>query len=272
MKEKISLLIRLQDCDTQIQKLNKKKEMAPKKMQDLEKKLQAAETRFQENQDKLESLKKERRKLDREIDDFDIKIEKSGLKLSNIKSNKEYTAALKEVEDLKNQKTRAEDQAIGLMEESEEIQRICRENEEKKKELEKQCEEARQEIQREMNQWNEEIDKLETKRTTLKESIEEDLLKRYLFLWERKQGIAVSPVVGGVCQTCHMGIPPQRFNELRRGDALMSCSNCKRIIYWADDEHYRNDRQNERQGPEQSAPAPQQEGQGVNRDMLEQDK
>ena len=48
----------------------------------------------------------------------------------------------------------------------------------------------------------------------------------------------MSAVVGGVCQTCHMGIPPQRFNELRRGDALMSCSNCKRIIYWADDAHY----------------------------------
>ena len=268
MREKISLLIRLQDCDTQIQKLNKKKEMAPKKMQDLEKELQAAEIRFQEDRDKLESLKKERRKLDQDIDDFDIKIEKSGIKLSNIKSNKEYTAALKEVDDLKDQKFRAEDKALGLMEEIEEVQRACRENEEKQKELEGRCEETRQEIQREMTQWNEKIENLEAKRTTLKESIEEDLLKRYLFLWERKQGIAVSPVVGGVCQTCHMGIPPQRFNELRRGDALMSCSNCKRIIYWADDEHYQNDRL----GPEQNAPAPQQEGQRANRDMLEQDK
>lgn len=268
MKEKISLLIRLQDCDTHIQKLYKKKEMAPRKTQDLEKELQATKIRYREDKDKLESLKKERRKLDQDIDDFDIKIEKSGIKLSNIKSNKEYTAALKEVDDLKDQKFRAEDKAIGVMEEIEEVQGVCRANEEKQKELEKQFEEARQEIQREMKQWNEEIEKLEAKRTTLKASIEEDLLKRYLFLWERKQGVAVSPVVGGVCQTCHMGIPPQRFNELRRGDALMSCSNCKRIIYWADDEHYRNDRGSR----EQSVPTPQSEGQGAKRDMLEQGK
>lgn len=258
MKEKISLLIRLQDCDTRIQQLNKKKEMAPRKMQDLERELQAAEIKFRGDTDTLDSLKKERRKLDQEIDDLDIKIEKSGVKLSNIKSNKEYTAALKEVDDLKGQKLRAEDKDIGLMEQIEEVQGVCRKNEEEKKELERQAEEVRQEIQREMKQWDEEIGRLEAKRATLTASIEEDLLKRYLFLWERKQGVAVSAVVEGVCQTCHMGIPPQRFNELRKGDVLMSCSNCKRIIYWGDDEHYRNDREERGQSP----PAPEKEGQG----------
>lgn len=256
MKEKISQLIRLQECDTHIQGLCKKKETAPKRLREIESALENGSIKFQTDKDKLESLIKERRRLEKDIDDFDSKIEKSGVKLSNIKSNKEYTAALKEVDDLRSQKILAEDKALGLMEEIEEGQTVCRENEQKQKELEKRFEEARQEIQAEMKLLSEEIERLESKRNTLTASIEEDLLKRYLFLMERKQGVAVSPVVGGVCQTCHMGIPPQRFNELRKGDALMSCSNCKRIIYWADDEHY----QNNAQGSQESAAATQQEG------------
>jgi predicted nucleic acid-binding Zn-ribbon protein len=32
-----------------------------------------------------------------------------------------------------------------------------------------------------------------------------------------------------------MAIPPQRFNELIRGEKLMDCPSCRRIIYWGDD-------------------------------------
>jgi predicted nucleic acid-binding Zn-ribbon protein len=35
-----------------------------------------------------------------------------------------------------------------------------------------------------------------------------------------------------------MGIPPQAFNELIRGDKLLTCTNCSRIIYWGDDERF----------------------------------
>jgi len=54
----------------------------------------------------------------------------------------------------------------------------------------------------------------------------------------KKGGIAISPVIKGVCQMCHLGIPPQKFNELIKGETLMTCPNCMRIIYWGEDERY----------------------------------
>ena len=114
----------------------------------------------------------------------------------------------------------------------------------------------RKKIEQELDDLNGELDVYRKKSDDLKASIEKDLLERYLFLWERKQGVAISPVAEGVCQTCHMGIPPQKFNELIRGDALMSCSNCKRIIYWADDAHY----QGTAEAQEEGRPETQQEG------------
>ena len=88
-----------------------------------------------------------------------------------------------------------------------------------------------------MKALDEELKTLETKRDTFSQAIDQDLLREYLYLKERKEGQAISPVVGGVCQICHMGIPPQIFNELIRGNSLLTCTNCSRIIYWAEDEH-----------------------------------
>ena len=240
MKEKLSLLIKLQEYDAHIQMISKKLQGGPQRIDSLQKELKAAESKFQEDREKLETLKKESRALDHEIDEFDVKVEKSNMKLSSIKSNKEYSAALKEVEDLKSQKSRAEDNVINLMESIEEMQKICSENEIGQKQLQDAFEQSRNEIEAELDDLNGELESLKEKRDTLKASIEKDLLEKYLFLWERKQGVAISPVADGVCQTCHMGIPPQKFNELIKGDVLMSCSNCKRIIYWADDAHYQS--------------------------------
>ena len=85
---------------------------------------------------------------------------------------------------------------------------------------------------------DEELNVLEKKRTEFSKTIDQDLLGKYLYLRERKEGQAISPVIDGVCQICHMGIPPQKFNELIKGHALLACPNCHRIIYWGEDEHY----------------------------------
>ena len=49
-----------------------------------------------------------------------------------------------------------------------------------------------------------------------------------------RRGLAVVPVVKGVCQGCHMSIPPQLFNLLQRGTTMETCPTCNRIIYWSE--------------------------------------
>ena len=34
-----------------------------------------------------------------------------------------------------------------------------------------------------------------------------------------------------VCQGCHMTLPPQQVNEVRRADKLNLCPTCQRILY-----------------------------------------
>ena len=221
MKDKICLLIQLQHCDNRIREIRKSKEGGPLKIKKAEDELRDSES-----------------EIEQEVQELDGKVEKSSVKLSQIKSNKEYTAALKEIDDLKKQKFITEDKIIAVMEKIDEMEQGAAQHESRLKELRAELEKNKRQILAEIAELDKELAALEEKRQAFIKDLDADLLKKYLFLQERRNGLAVSAVVTGVCQTCHLGIPPQKFNELIRGNALMTCPHCHRIMYWGDDEDF----------------------------------
>jgi len=238
LKDKLLVLIQLQECDNKIAKALQAKTQTPVRIQKLEDDLRAMETQFKAHEDQLEALRKDKRQLEREIQELDGKVEKSSAKLTQIKSNKEYTAALKEIDDLKTIKFQTEEKAIQMMEAAEELERKCKGHKETLKALRDQCEKDKDGIKKELLALEKDLETRQNERSQLCCDFDQGLLKKYLFLKERKGGLAISSVVTGVCQTCHMGIPPQKFNELIRGNDLMTCPHCQRIIYWGDDQDF----------------------------------
>lgn len=240
MKDQLKILVQLQACDSRISAIVDQKDKAPLRIQKLQNDLLTAEEKLREDAERLELLVKERREIEQEVQDFENKIDKSNVKLSNIKSNKEYTAALKEIEDLKTAKFQAEDKMIQLLEEIETLEEKKDANKDEQTRLEKDFNNDKIKIEKEISVLDKELEGLQKKSKALGLSMDKEILRRYHFLRERREGQAVSAVVAGVCQTCHMGIPPQKFNELLRGDALMTCPYCNRLIYWGEDEHYQD--------------------------------
>jgi len=196
------------------------------------------ESQFKADEDQFEAFRKDRRQYEREIQELDGKIEKSSTKLTQIKSNKEYTAALKEIDDLKSIKFQTEERALQMMETAEELEQKCKGQKDTLKTLKAQCEKDKEAVKKELHELDKDLEAMEKERNQLCCDFDQSLLKKYLFLKERKGGLAVSSVVTGVCQTCHMGIPPQKFNELIRGNDLMTCPHCNRIIYWGEDQDF----------------------------------
>ncbi len=235
----MKLLIALQECDTRIRYIQAKREEGPAKIERLEADLNILERRLETELGRLEICKKERRRSEKEIEELEGRIQKSIIKLDNVKSNKEYKAALKEIEDIRRGKSLLEDKVIEIMEEVEELEARCSESKAEKERFKERAEEGREEILKEIKILEEEVVTREKEREQFCQDVDGELLRRYDSLSKQKRGLAVSPVIKGVCQTCHMGIPPQQFNELIRGDGLMTCPNCQRIIYWGEDERFR---------------------------------
>jgi uncharacterized protein len=46
-----------------------------------------------------------------------------------------------------------------------------------------------------------------------------------------RDGIAVAEVVNGSCSACFMSLRPQMQVEVKRGDQIITCESCSRILY-----------------------------------------
>lgn len=240
MEAKMKLLIGLQDCDIRMRDAQNKKKEKPIRIERLQKELDQSESQLKAELNQLELNRRARRGSEQEIEELENRIRKSNIKLNNIKSNKEYTAALKELADLEKEKTLMEDGLIEIMEQIETLEERCVSNKTKGEVLKENFEMERDVILKELKALDKVVENLENERADFCKTIDEGLLKRYDILRQNKEGLAISPVVKGICQTCHMGLPPQKFNELIRGDALMSCPYCSRIIYWGEDERFKS--------------------------------
>jgi uncharacterized protein len=60
--------------------------------------------------------------------------------------------------------------------------------------------------------------------------VDKQWLKTYDTLLS-KRGYAVAPVIKGVCQGCHMALPPQLNNILARMESIETCPRCARLVY-----------------------------------------
>ena len=48
-----------------------------------------------------------------------------------------------------------------------------------------------------------------------------------------RDGVAVAEARNGACMACFMALRPQAMAEVRRGEEIITCDNCNRILYYA---------------------------------------
>ncbi|MCR5761557.1 MAG: DNA-binding protein [Sphaerochaetaceae bacterium] len=69
-----------------------------------------------------------------------------------------------------------------------------------------------------------------------KDELSKDLSKNLLFKFERiirnKGGVGVVPIHGIICQGCHMELPQQFANDVRKDEDIHFCPYCSRILYY----------------------------------------
>ncbi len=243
LQESLQLLIELQEIERKVQALTKQKARAPKQIAALKEEEREAETRLEEKQETLKSLQKSRRELEGEVEDLEGRKARSKQRLLEVKSNKEYQAILKEIDDIEALVGGREDQIIEQMETAELLEEQIREQERLVSEARKRLELEGAQLEKKAAKADKLIESLEEQKERLKLEIPADLLKRYQFLSANRGGVAVAPVNKGTCLVCHMNLPPQTFIDLQKNENVMHCPSCQRIIYWVGHEAYKQSSQ-----------------------------
>ena len=225
-------LVEVQGIDSDIAKKVAIMEAIPKKVSSVEQPLREARSLYEKAKQKSEAHVKKKKEKEGLLDEINEKIRKLRGRTSEIKTNKEYQAHLKEIEAVETQQRGVEEEVLFLMEAVDTAQRELKGDEGKVKIEEERIEAFKKKLEEEVGETEKELDALKLQREQLVKGIEGELYHLYVQLLETKRGLAVVETRGEVCQGCYMNIPPQLFVEIKKNEKIIQCPQCNRILYW----------------------------------------
>lgn len=238
MLDQLKCLIEYQRIEDKKNLLIRSCEETPRRIAELDKEFELFEGEYLAKKEEYDNARKAHKALEQNTTDLGSRVERQKARQNEVKTNKEYQAVLKEIDETKKEITKNEDSTLELMGTIETLGREIKELQKVVAEKRKNLDEQKAILQQESDQLKSRLDRLEAIRQRVRNRVEPDLLKKTDFLFLKQSGIAVSAVDNGVCQVCHMNIPPQKFIELQRDDVMLQCPHCHRFLYWPGHEGY----------------------------------
>ena len=229
----LELFIQLQELDRDIAQLKQSKQHLPnllkRKKNEVQreiKKLAALEDKIKHNRVRI---------MDQEslLSSYDAKIEKKKEQLNMIKTNREYTTILQEIENYKKEKNDEENAIIVLMEENEKEGKIRIEQQSIIKEYQKRYLEFEQEVKEDLDEIDKEFQKLQKERAKQYEEIEKldpSTLKIYEKLLTKDPKNAIVAVEEGACGYCNIQLRPNEMASLI-SSKIVYCKECSRLLH-----------------------------------------
>jgi len=231
MNVQLQQLISLQEIDSEIAELNKCIEVIPEQIASGEKELAEKKDKLTAAQEEIESLIKNRHQIEQDVQIENDHIAKTKGKLTAVKTNKEYTAILHEVDAVKEKITALEDRELELMEATELLEKEIPGLESEFKGYEAEFGQYKTQKNTELDRFKSELVEVQSKREGALQDIDPKLAGDYHKVLKKMGGTAVARVIKGTCQGCHQLIQPQVTIEVQSGDKLHQCQYCYRYLY-----------------------------------------
>jgi predicted nucleic acid-binding Zn-ribbon protein len=235
MREQIKILVALQRIETEAAAVESDLAAVPVRIATLENKLKGFEEDIGNRESAFTEQKKKYRNQEQEVQGILAAIRSSQGKLNAVKTNKEYQALLKEIDERRVKSSALEDEMLEFLEHMDQTEADIAAQRGRFKELAAGIIAEKEDIGREAEQKNRRLQQLKAERERTMARLEPALLKRFLSVRAaHPDGLAVASVTGAVCSGCNLNIPPQMFNELQKCDSIRLCPTCERIIYWSE--------------------------------------
>lgn len=229
MTEILNALAKIQSLDSDIEQTQKEIEAIPKKITLFEKDVEKAEHSLQEKKKRVQEISKEYKIKEGDIAANETKIEKLNSQTFAVKTNEEYRALLHEVEFLKSENKKTEDEMITMLEEEEKLNSTLGA-------FEKETTDTVNEHTRKIEDLKQHRETLLSNVKTMKSDFKglfNKLPKDAQELYEKikkVRGKAVCLVEDETCTGCYASLTPQFMNELKKKGEILLCAHCGRIL------------------------------------------
>jgi predicted nucleic acid-binding Zn-ribbon protein len=233
MDQQLQTLINLQAIDTRIAALEADAARLPKEIAAIHAAVEDARKQVETTKAHLDTTRKEQRAKEKDLEVVQAKRSKNEARLYEVKTNKEYSAVLTEIEEIKQEKARMEEEVLVLMEAQERLTGEIREAEARFKQREGAGRGQEATLKEQLQGIETDLAAVRTERKELAAQLPAPILADYDRILRARAGLALVPVAKpNFCGACRMTITPQRLQELRAQSSLIPCESCGRYLYW----------------------------------------
>ncbi len=232
VKEDLEILKKVQKLDKEIYDLGLLVAETPEKVNLLKEQFEQKKDRYNQLEEKIKQLKLGVKEKELELGKKDSEITKLDGQLSQVKTNKEYSAMLEQIASIKADKGIFEEKILA---DWDEIEQLNQEREGEKKILSEEEGKLKQEIKKfedEGRQSEEKIKSLKEERKKILEPVTLEVKELYEKVLAKREGVALAKIEGENCGGCQFLLRPQIINEVQLQETITLCERCTRILYF----------------------------------------
>lgn len=230
MLQELALALRLQALDRKIGSLENEIAILPKHIAEIEKRLESHTRRLEADRAALTANQRDRKKLEGEIQVHQQKISKLKDQMLGAKTNEQYKAFTSEIGYAEAEIRKAEDKILDLMEQSEPLEKNVKAAEVSLKQEQQHVEAEKMHARERTAADKKELAEEYAERKAASAEMEPKLYKEYERIRKKTKNTVIADATEGRCDACHIALRPQFFQDLRRGDQIMFCESCGRIL------------------------------------------
>jgi predicted nucleic acid-binding Zn-ribbon protein len=236
VKAELEKLIALQNLDTSIRKLEKDLAATPERRAEIEGEFDRRAFEIRALESRRDDAKHTRARLENEVVEQKGRVERAERNLMSSKKQDEYTAAIREADAARKQISALETQILEQMETLEQAETALKERADEIATLNSDREARLKAFDEETKSQSDLLAKQRVDREQLFTNLPSSMSNMYARIKTRiRDGVAVAEARNRSCTACFMSLRPQVMAEIRRGEDVITCDNCGRILYFVAD-------------------------------------
>ncbi len=232
MRDQFRLLLALQQVEDRLRAFVLEEQQLPQRLQAYEAACVVARQQLVQQQAAIEQSERQQRVFERELANHQEAIRKTQSKAQDVKTNKEYSAILAEIDAGKQRLEALEDQLLGLMEATDQQRQAYRAQEQQEQAALQALVEQTHHIQQEQETLHRAMLAEQERRQQTVAALDAKLYEQYQKVAAQHGGRVVAQLQDGVCSGCHLKVPPQMISEIRLQTQLFACPHCRLMLFW----------------------------------------
>lgn len=231
MNESIKQILALQDQDLELDRLQAEIAAIPGKVNAIKKTIQDQKSALEAAKKDLNQFQLAKKQAEMDLETQETNVRKHAAGLNGVKTNEAYKALLGEIEKAKTDKSKIEDQILLFMEQIDQAGKVWKEKESISKNEEGALHQQISDWEAKQKMLEAQVIEKKAQRGSVATSLPMGISESYERLRQNRKGAAVVPIVKEQCSGCHMKVSQNLINEVRRGQKIMTCESCSRIVY-----------------------------------------